>query len=269
VSRRPPDPAPTRVARARRTAAPASFDDERLDRASTTPLWSQLHGILRRRIEDGRLTPSDRLPSESELCTRFGVSRIVVRDALSQLVADGLIYKIKGKGTFVSVPRTEGEFVATTVGFREEMAAKGLRVRTRVLAQAREAASAEERARLGLEEPEEVVRLERLYTLDGTPSILVTSALPSRLVPGLERVNLEDRSLYETIRRRYGLIPFSGERSIEATLPDAHAASLLGVTRRQPVLAIESVTATEEGALFEFYRALQRTDGVRLRIAAR
>ncbi len=246
-----------------------SFDDERLDRTSNTPLWAQLHMILRHRIEDGGLAPSDRIPSESELGARFGVSRIVVREALSQLVADGLIYKIKGKGTFVSPRRAEGEFVGTTMGFREEMAAKGLEVRTRILAQGVVPASPEECSRLGLEAGEEVVRLERLYTLDGTPSILVTTTLPSRMVPGLDRVNLEDRSLYETIRRRYGLIPFRGERWIEATLPDARAAELLGIPKKQPVLAIESLTATEDGALFEFYLALQRTDGVRLRIAAR
>jgi GntR family transcriptional regulator len=257
------------AARGGRVAKADSFDGQHLSRDGDAPLWGQLRLVLKRTIDAGRLQPGDRVPSESELCDRFQVSRIVVREALAQLVVDGLIYKIKGKGTFVARPRGEGEFVGTTRGFWEEMATKGRQIRTDILSQERAPSTAEERTGLRLEPGADVVRLERLYTLDGTPTILVSTALPATLVPELERVSLQNRSLYETIRQRYGLIPHRGERWIEAMMPGARAARLLGIRRSQPVLLIESITATDGGQPLEFYRAFQRTDAIRLHVLTR
>src|SRR4030095_12768320 len=95
--------------------------EEVVDRRADTPLWLQLRLHLKRQIEDGALSPGEQLPSEAELCERFNVSRTVVREALGQLVIDGRIYKIKGKGAFVSERKSDEEFVGTTMGFWEEM----------------------------------------------------------------------------------------------------------------------------------------------------
>ena len=90
---------------------------EAVDRQADAPLWLQLRLHLKRQIEDGVLSPGEQLPSEAELCERFSVSRTVVREALGQLVVDGRIYKIKGKGAFVSKRKSDEEFVGTTMGF--------------------------------------------------------------------------------------------------------------------------------------------------------
>lgn len=243
--------------------------DPRLDRRSGTPLWAQLRLILKGWIESGTVGPGDRLPSESELCERFAVSRPVVREALGQLVADGQIYKIKGKGAFVARPKREVEFVGTTIGFWGEMASKGRRVETRVLSQQLDDPTERERAGLHLNEAAKVVRLRRLYIVDGVPTILVTTALPASMVPRLERTSVENRSLYEIIRQSYGLVPHRGERWIEAAVLSREEAELLGVDRRTPVLAIESVAEDERGVPIEYYVAYQRTDDVRLHVVSR
>jgi GntR family transcriptional regulator len=243
--------------------------DEAVDRRADTPLWLQLRLLLKRQIESGALVPSQQLPSEAELCERFGVSRTVVREALGQLVVDGRIYKIKGKGAFVAKRKADEEFVGTTMGFWEEMSGKGAQVRTRVLEQGRGEVAERERAALRLDEGAEVVRLRRLYLVDGTPTILVATALPASLVPGLERTNLENRSLYETVRQRYGLVPFRAERWIEAALPDGEEAVLLGTSPRAPVLGIESISWLQSGPPMEYYYALHRTDETRLHVVSR
>lgn len=247
----------------------ATLVDGTLDRSSDSPLWSQLRMVIRRSIDSGDLPPHGQLPSEAELCERYDVSRTVVREALARLVTDGRIYKIKGKGAFVAKRKDDEEFVGTTMGLREELIGKGRDVRTRVLAQSIDVPADRARAALRLEPEDRVVRIRRLYVVDGTPTILVDTALPASLVPGLERAPLENRSLYETIRQRYGLVPAHAERWLEAALPGRADAELLEVTVRTPLVAIESVASTGTGTPIEHYTALQRTDGMRLHIASR
>jgi GntR family transcriptional regulator len=191
-----------------------------------------------------------------------------VREALARLVAEGRVYKIKGKGAFVSEPTSAGEFVSTTMGFWEEMSAKGRHVRTRVLDQRLRAPTRQERKALRLPDREQVLALRRLYLVDGTPTILVTTTLPASLVPGLERVNLQNNSLYQTLRERYGLAPFRAERWLEATLPEDEEAALLDVPRAMPLLRIESTAFLHGGEVLEHYRALQRTDEIRLHVVS-
>jgi GntR family transcriptional regulator len=243
--------------------------EEVIDRRADTPLWLQLRLHLKRQIEDGALSPGEQLPSEAELCERHGVSRTVVREALGQLVVDGRIYKIKGKGAFVSKRKSDEEFVGTTMGFWEEMSGKGSQVQTKVLAQDLAVARERERAALRLDRRSQVVRLRRLYVVDRTPTILVGTALPAVLVPGLERANLHNRSLYETVRQRYGLVPFRAERWIEAAVPDHEEAALLGVPAAAPVLGIESIVWLNGGLPMEYYYALHRTDQTRLHVLSR
>jgi GntR family transcriptional regulator len=246
---------------------PAELD--LLDRSSITPLWLQLRFVLRRQIEDGTLVPHAKLPSEAELGDMYSVSRTVVREALAKLVADGRIYKIKGKGAFVAKRKDDEEFVGTTMGLWEEMLGKGHDVRTVVLNQALAEPTERERLALRLDGEERVVRVRRVYHVDGWPTILVNTALPGRLVPGLERAPLENRSLYETIRQRYGLVPARAERWLEAALPTREEASLLGVTPRTPLIAIESIASAAGGIPIEYYAALQRTDSTRLHVVSR
>ncbi|WP_404980496.1 GntR family transcriptional regulator [Carboxydichorda subterranea] len=69
------------------------------------PLYHRLHDKLRDDIESGVLRPGDRIATEAELSTHFGVSRTTVKQAIQRLVNEGLVYRVRGKGTFVSQPR--------------------------------------------------------------------------------------------------------------------------------------------------------------------
>ena len=251
------------------TARTAIPPDPGIDRHSGMPLWFQLRAILHRGIDSGDVPTDGRLPSEAELCRRYHVSRTVVREALAKLVAEGRIYKIKGKGAFVARRKSEEEFVGTTMGLWEELLTKGHDVQTRVLVQELDAPTDRERAALRLGPDDAVVRIRRVYVVDGSPTIKVDTALPAALVPGLERAPLENRSLYATVRQRYGLRPERAERWIEAALPDRGDAELLGVTTRTPLIAIESIASTATGVPMEYYVALHRTDTTRLHVVGR
>jgi len=237
-----------------------------LDRNSSSPLWTQFRDALRSRILQGELEIGAKLPTEAELGDQFGISRIVVREALADLVRSGLIYKIRGQGAFVSARERDEDFVSTVLGFSDEMERKGLTVLTQVLVQELRTATPDEARALGLTEADAVVALKRLRSVDGELRLLVETAVPADLAPGLNRVRLENRSLYDVLRRQYGLRITRAERWIDAVLPDGPTAELLEVTEPEPLLRIESIAYGANGRALEHYRALHRCKSSRLHV---
>ncbi len=237
-----------------------------LDRTSSAPLWTQFRDALRSRILQGELPVGTKLPTEAEFGEQFGISRIVVREALADLVRSQLIYKIKGQGAFVSARERDEDFVSTVLGFSDEMERKGRTVRTQVLRQEQRAATPHEASSLGLAAADLVVALKRLRSVDGELQLLVETVVPADLAPGLHRTRLENRSLYDVLRRQYGLRIVRAERWIDAVLPDAQTCELLQMHDPEPLLRIESIAYGPNGRPLEHYRALHRCKTSRLHV---
>lgn len=241
----------------------------RLNRDGAEPLWMQLMRALRTEIESGDLGPDRPLPSEAELSDIFSVSRTVVREALRELVQQRLIYKVKGRGAFVAPRKTEVRFVGSMSGSADDLRESGRRVTTQTIRQSLGEADEREAALLQIPLGEQVVRMRRLRRVDGQPWLLVDTALPARLVPGLERAMLENQSLYDVLRRRYGLEPAAADRWIEAVFPNREDAAVLEVSTSTPLLGIESVAWLPDNTRFEAYHALHRSDQTRFYVGIR
>jgi len=247
----------------------ASAQSRPLLRQSSDPLWMQLMRVLRDDIEAGRLAPDAALPSEAALGAAFAVSRTVVREALRELGSQGLVYSIKGKGTFVA-PRTGMvSFVGSIAGSADDLRHSGRRVVTRILEQEVAEADAHESAALEQATGSLVVRLTRLRLVDGVPWMLTRACLPSELVPGLERMSLENKSLYDVLRREYGIEAAAADRWLQAISAPQRDARQLGVDPGAPVLRIESVSWQRDGRRFETYSALHRSDQIRFYVGIR
>lgn len=241
----------------------------RLDRDSDEPLWQQLVAVLRDSIETGSLTADQALPSEADLIDRYGVSRTVVREALAELVRRGLIYKIRAKGSFVAPPRRDLSFIGSNAGSSEDLAGTGRTVVTRILSLDEGAADEREAGALRLPEGSPVVRMRRLRTVDGTPWLLVRTTLPHDRFAGVLKANLENRSLYDHLRRTYGVSPAGADRWLQAVIPSAEETELLALPPGTPVLDIESVAWDEHEVPFEYYHALHRSDESRFYVGVR
>jgi GntR family transcriptional regulator len=234
------------------------------NRSKTLPLWSQVKSALSHLILRGEMAEHAQLPSEAELCLRFGVSRTVVREALSQLVNERMIYKLQGKGAFVAGRREEQDFIGTTVGFSGELADKSKTVSHRNLRQETALPTARMCKLLGIPEDTVMVVLDRLLSVDGHPRFIVRCAMPEHFVPGLDRMQMENRSLYDTMGRQYGIKLVRAERWIEATKAGPEEAALLQVPLGTPLLGIESVGSNDRGEKIEYYTSLYLTDRSRL-----
>jgi GntR family transcriptional regulator len=240
-----------------------------INREADTPLWLQLKSILQGHIQNGELLPDSRLYSEHELCRMYGVSRTVVREALSELVHDRYIYRIQGKGTFISGRKEEQDYAGSNIGFSGEMIGKGRKVKTKILKQILAEPGEREQRMLRLISPQQVVRIRRLMYIDDQARLLVDMSFPADLVSGFEKVNIGNKSIYDVLKRRYGLVPSSSERWIEAILPTDKQAAMLNISPGTPMLGIESCTYLSDGRAFEYYYGIHRSDISRLHFTFR
>ncbi len=220
---------------------------------------------MRREIAHGRYRTGQPIPTETALQARFGVSRLTVREAVRQLVAQGLIEKKQGKGTFVrgrSTDRLKGYFYSPS----EEILAHSHPLRTRVMAARVIGCGKVTAARLSLEPGERVFYLERLRFADNVPVQLIKSYLPYRLVPGIEKVDFATHFLYRVLEETYALGLKEAEEVIEAVMLDRGGAALLHLRRGQPVPLTRRTTFLLDGTAVEYNEILYRPEVLSYRI---
>lgn len=177
--------------------------------------------------------PGTPAPSERELVQQFGVARMTVRQALDALVAEGLLERIPGRGTFVADSKVD--HVPRLTGFGEEMQRRGMVPSSRTLVARVEAAGPGVARALEISVGDQVVHWQRLRLADKEPMCLEDAYLSVELVPGLLE-HLPD-SLYADLERRR-LAPTWGEDSVDAGLAQQPEAQLLAVEVGHPVLRV-------------------------------
>jgi len=237
-----------------------NISDATINRSSPIPLYAQLKQIMREQIEHGSYKPGDRIPSELEFCHQYGVSRIVVRQALSELTQEGLIIRQQGLGSFVSEPKINESLVQKLTGFFQDMVEQGITPHTEVLRQEITPATRQIAARLQIDVGASVLRIDRVRSVDEEPIIYVTTYLPASLCPGLIDADLSNQSLYAFLENECLLKIDRGGRSIEAVPAGAYEAHLLGIEPGSPLLQLESISLLADGTPLEYYRALHRGD---------
>jgi GntR family transcriptional regulator len=236
------------------------MDFKEIDKNSPIPYYYQLEQSLREKVENGQWKPGDNLPSEAELCSTFRVSRTVVRQALNKLCQDGIVYKEKGRGTFVAKPKLQEKFVQRTYGFYQEMKEKGLEVESKVLEHKLVESPTGIRTLLKLTKEQKVVKTSRLRSVNKELIMFTTTYVRSDLCPGLEKEDLTNRSLYQLLWDKYRLNISYGHRTLEAVAASKYEADMLKVPRRSPLIYLESVSYLEDGTPLEYFEAWHRGD---------
>lgn len=240
--------------------ADAPTDLLALDRGSSLPLYHQLkHQLLVRMAREG-LGGGDRFWSDHELCREYGLSRSVVRQALAELESEGVIERIRGRGSFVVPPKTEHGLARSAGGLYDVAVASGLVLSSRVVRQEVVPASDVVAGNLGLVPGTPVVTIQRVRSIGGEPCVRTTTWLPAELVPGLELVDLTDASLYAALREHYGIVFGSASRSVEAAGASAETAALLQIAPGAAVLVLRSTQRDAQGRPIETYVAQHRGD---------
>ncbi|HEV7849622.1 MAG TPA: GntR family transcriptional regulator [Mycetocola sp.] len=230
-----------------------------IDRQAPTPMYHQLKHRIIDDITRLALRPGDLLPGEHKLCEQFGVSRTVVRQALSQLEHQGVIERVKGKGTFVAHQKTPESLVHTLTGLFQEVAARGGHVHSDVRRQEVAPADDEVADALGVAPGTAVVVIERLRHVDDEPWSWTTTYLPHDIGQAVLQEDLSDQSLYAVLAT-HGIRAVRGVRSAEAASATEEQGALLGVGTGKALLVLRSIGFDERDRPMEFFVAYHRGD---------
>lgn len=246
----------------RRRRSTASLPSITIDRRSALPMHDQLRRRILATIADEGLVAGDLLPGELRLCELHGVSRTVVRQALGQLEHDGIITRVKGRGTFVAPQKTSEALASRLAGLFEDVAARGGHVHSEVLRLEREPADERVAEQLRCAPGTVVVVLERLRFVDGERWSLSTTWMPEHVGAHVFGADLAESSLYALLADR-GIRAASGVRSVEASVTDAREGQLLGIGPGKALLLLRSTMVDAAGRPVECFRALHRGDRTR------
>ena len=228
-------------------------------RDSKLPFYHQLYEILRNNIVEGKWQPGDMLPPESELIEQYQVSRITVRQALEALVNDGLIYRQRGRGTFVAHPNVE-QGLSRIISFTDDMRQRGFEPGTEVMFADLIPAPRDIAQKLNIEPGEELVKLERLRLADGEPMSVEESHLVHRYCPGVLKGDYASSPLREVLARNYNIHWAYAKQVIRAIPASRNLAEKLSVSARSALLCIERVSYSQQDEPVEFLRLYHRGD---------
>jgi GntR family transcriptional regulator len=202
--------------------------------------------------------PGSPVPPERELARQYATSRTTVRQALSELVIEGRLQRVQGRGTFVTKPKVAQ--LLELASYTEGMRAHGLHPRTAILDVGYVTVDEHLAGMLGLRTSGRALRIHRLRLADGEPMSIDTSHLPARRFPGLRKQLAHHSSLYETLTATYGVELAEAEETIETVLAGPQDARLLGVDVGLPLLLLSRHAFDSRGEPVEWAQSWYRGD---------
>jgi GntR family transcriptional regulator len=206
----------------------------------------------------------DQLPTELDLTKKYKVARITVRHAIGELVREGLIIRKTGKGTFVAPHKIERELINVR-SFTSRMEAIGLHANATVISQDTIEADHHIASMLKINEQSPVLHLVRIRFTNGEPVALEKTYICLELCPGLERINLNEKSLYHVLDEQYGLKPSDSHKTLELTFASSWEAEQLDSKPRSPLFLMRATVFADSTPL-EYMKSLMRGDKFRFQI---
>ncbi len=230
---------------------------------SDIPLYSQLVSIVKRNISAGTLTTGDLLPSESELCKTFDISRSTVRQAIGELESEGLVVRKQGRGTFVAEPKVRRK-TEMVYSFTSEISSMGMTPSSTLIEFAVIDPTPDIIKVLELSGADtKVYKFTRIRHVNGEPLILETSFYPQYIYPKLTRELLQTHSFYSLLYE-VGIIPANAVDSYEAVVMNRKEAEMLHCKPGSSAFFVQRRTYTETGMVYEFTQSLMRADRMKL-----
>jgi GntR family transcriptional regulator len=230
-----------------------------INRKSPIPLYYQLKEIMRENVHSGVWKPGDLIPSERELSEMHRLSRMTARQAITELVNEGIFYREQGRGTFVSRYKIIQQLMRLT-GFTQDIQARGQRPSTKVLAARMLPADELTAERLGIDVGQLVYCLQRLRLADDEPLAIEQSQLSFKNCEQLLDENFESQSLYSVLEERFGLPLVEAEQELEAGLAGSEEARLLNIAVGSAVLFTRRTTYTDRNQPIEYAQSVYRGD---------
>lgn len=228
-------------------------------KGNKVPIYVQIKEDIKHKINAGEFGAAELLPSEREMCTTYGASRMTVRQAINELQNEGYLYRIQGKGTFVSSAKVEQQLSGLS-SFSEDMERLGYKPGSRIVAFKSLQADALLAEKLHVAQGDPVLMLKRLRTADAQNMAIETAYLNARLVTGIEMDDSDHFSLYHYLKHTLKIPLLRSVETIQSTMITGKSAQLLQVPENMLGLLIERITYTERDLPVEYVISQYRGD---------
>jgi GntR family transcriptional regulator len=201
-------------------------------------IYQDVKKELTYRIHEGIYKAGDKIPSERDLSLEFKVSRMTIRQALSELVAEGALYKSMGRGTFVSSPSLYQENLKS---FTQTLIGQGMVPSTKVIEVATISQVKKISQWLNVDQMSPYYKVKRLRLGDGVPIALETIYIPKKYAEGLPKHDLT-HSLYKILEQEYGYDLTHITCDIEANISSRIIMEAMGLNKQTALLKITGIT---------------------------
>lgn len=212
----------------------------KIDKKSEIPLYQQLAHSIKKAVDEQKLKENDKIPAENEFCKIYDLSRTTVRQALDILEKDGYIYKLRGKGSYVSTPKIY-QNRSSFSKFYDDMRSLGKVPVSKIISLKIKVADAYVREKMQLEENEMLCQIKWIRYGNNEPLIYETINLNYKLVDGIEMKELTDKKLYDILSEEYGIKMTHGKELFYSCKLDINEAKNLGLKENDLGMKVERV----------------------------
>jgi GntR family transcriptional regulator len=221
------------------------------DRPPAVPRFHQLRLILRERLKNGVYAHGLPLPGERLLAAEFGVARVTVRSALARLEEEGLVVRLRGKGTLPAARSDVPSRLKLRGGLLDNIVSMGLRTKVAVLEWRLVEASSAVSAALELPAGARVLKVVRVRKFKGQPIAYTEVFLPGDLADAVARSTLQDMPMLVALEQ-HGVQVDTAEQTLGAALADLHVARALKLAAGVPLLRVSRVARDSAGRPVQF-----------------
>lgn len=233
---------------------------KKVDKNSSVSLHVQLKSIINDMIKSGELKEGDVLLPEREICKEQEVSRMTVNKAINALVAEGILYRKQGKGTFVSEKKKKYRF-NNVKGFTEVMKSRGIDIKTDIIKF--EILNPKENImkKLGItDKKENVYKIIRLRYVENDPFVYEIAYIPEKVCAGMTKGMLDDNSLYKILENEYGYRVARVEQTIDPLKLEHNIGEKLHCEKGSLALDIRRTSYTIDDEIIEYTISIMRSD---------
>ncbi|WP_158735601.1 GntR family transcriptional regulator [Alteribacillus sp. YIM 98480] len=222
-----------------------------------TPIYIQIAQNIRKMILLGHYEQGDKIPTEDEIGNDYGVSRMTARQAVTELVNEGLVYRVHGKGAFVGRRKLERSLNKIT-GFHQDIKEMGLHPTAKIVSFNKRKPTEKECNSLNIRKINQVFAVKRIRYVDGVPYGLQNLVVPVYLVPDFNKVDLEKESLYSYLKEINKPLAYAEQR-MEAVM-DENVAKTIDIPETIPFFFFERVSYLEDQTPVEMLHSYFRGD---------
>lgn len=208
---------------------------------SKTPLYCQLAEIILNEIKTKDLKENDKIPTEREYCEKYNLSRATVRQAIGYLEQKGYIYKIQGKGTFVS-SRLMKQKLLKFYSFTEEMKKQGKKPASKILSFKLKKADEKISKELNIIAGSKIYELIRLRIADEETVMYEKTYLPAEKLENLSKKELSESPLYDILQNKYGITFTKATERFSVLSADKKISEILFIQENSPLIKLQRWT---------------------------